>query len=246
MDRFDLRMPAPQDELIEALAKANANLIVVLLGSGCVEMPWLDRVSALVQAWYPGQEGGHAIADVLSGAVNPSGRLPISWPRSLADTPVARYGDYAAGAETYREGLRVGYRHYDTNEVSPLFPFGHGLSYTTFDWSDLQIENESNGDDVRVRVRCTVRNAGDRDGAEVVQCYVADPECSVARPEKELKAFRKIFLRAGESGEVLMELDRRSFAFWQSGRGWVVEPGRFNILLAASAGDIRLEGSCAL
>lgn len=246
MDRPDLRLPAPQDELIEALAKVHPNLVVVLLGSGCVEMPWLDRVPTVVQAWYPGQEGGHALADVLTGAVNPSGRLPVTWPRCLADTPVARYGDYAAGAVTYREGLMVGYRHYDTHAVAPLFPFGHGLSYTAFDWSDLRIETVSGGDDLRVRVRCTVRNTGDRAGAEVVQCYVADPECSVPRPAKELKAFRKVFLRAGESTEVAMELDRRSFAFWLPGQGWVVEPGRFRILLAASAGDIRLEGACVI
>jgi beta-glucosidase len=243
-DRFDLRAPAPQDQLIEAIADVNPNLVVVLLGSGCVELPWLSRVPAVVQAWYPGQEGGHAIADVLTGVVNPSGRLPVSWPRRLADTPAARCGDYAAGAETYREGLLVGYRHYDTNAVAPMFPFGHGLSYTTFLWSDLRIDGLPDGQ--RFRVRCTVRNAGPRDGAEVVQCYVAPPVGTAQRAAKELKAFRKLFLRAGESAEAAVDLDRRSFAFWSPGRGWAVEPGRYRILLAASAGDVRLAGECVL
>jgi beta-glucosidase len=240
-DRFDLRLPSRQDDAIKALAEANPNLVVVLLGSGCVEMPWLDRVKAVVQAWYPGQEGGHALAEVLCGDVSPSGRLPVSWPRCLADTPVARYGDYAAGQETYREGLMVGYRHYDTNAVAPLFPFGHGLSYTEFAWSDMRVDQVKGTDGALMRVQCTVRNTGRRAGAEVVQCYVAACGSSVPRPVKELKAFQKIFLKPGESARVIMELDRRAFSYWAPSGGWVMEPGRYRILLAASAADVRME-----
>jgi beta-glucosidase len=241
-DRYDLRMPAPQDDLIEALAEANRKLAVVLVGSGSIELRWLGRVGAVVQAWYPGQEGGHAIASVLCGDVCPSGRLPVSWPRRLEDTPAARYGEYQAVSETYREGLMVGYRHYDTNKVEPLFPFGHGLSYTTFEWSDLRLEEPSGGGGALLRVLCKVRNTGNRAGADVVQCYVADPESSRPRPEKELKAFSKVFLKPGEAAEVAMDLDRRAFSFWMPGQGWVVEPGRFRIMLGASSRDIRLAG----
>jgi len=204
-------------------------------------MPWLKDVPAVIQAWYPGMEGGHALAGILFGDVNPSGKLPCTFPRQLSDSPAHALNAYPGqnGVETYTEGLLVGYRWYDTKEIEPLFCFGHGLSYTKFDYSNLQI----NGDNTAVQVQCDITNTGDRAGAEVVELYVHQDHPSLDRPEKELKGFTKIFLQPGEKKTATISLDRAAFSFYDPNRsGWVAEKGDFRILVGSSSRDIRLKG----
>ncbi len=242
-DRRDLALPHGQDELIEALAAVAPRFVVALVAGSPVAMPWADRVPAIVYAWYAGGEGGHALADVLLGKVDPSGRLPFTFPRSLADSPAHALDDYRAGVCDYREGVFVGYRWHDARGLDPLFCFGHGLSYTRFAYADLALARR----DDAVLVTCTVTNTGARSGAEVLQCYVGDDEASVARPPRELKAFRKVALAPGESTRVEWLLDARAFAFWDERRdGWHLEPGRFTIWVGASSRDLRLHASIDL
>jgi beta-glucosidase len=238
-DLEDIRLPGRQDELVAAVAAANPRTVVVLQTGGPVEMPWLDAVPAVLEAWYPGQEAGNAIADVLTGAAEPGGRLPQTFPRAWADNPTAsRDPEVYPGTDgrvRYAEGVFIGYRHYDRAGVAPLFPFGFGLSYTRFTLSDYAARSEGEG----VVVTATVRNAGARRGSTVLQVYVGDPEASVDRPAKELKAFAKLDLAPGEAREVSLALDRRALAFWDEGKhGWTVEPGRFGILGGFSAADL--------
>lgn len=241
-DRRDLTLPHGQDELITAIAEANPRTIVALIAGSPVAMPWIDRVPAVVFAWYGGGEGGHALADVLTGKVNPSGRLPFTFPRQLSDSPAHAIDDYRAGVCDYKEGVFVGYRWHDARDIAPLFCFGHGLSYTRFEYSDLAVTK--NGD--AVTVACTVTNAGTAAGAEVVQCYVGDDEASVARPPRELKGFRKVRLEPGASERVELNLDARAFAFWsERTNGWLVEPGSFTISTGASSRDLRLSAKIA-
>ena len=209
-------------------------------------MDWADDAAAILVAWYPGMEGGRAIADVLTGAVNPSGRLPVTFPRRLADSPAHRSprtfpGD---GHEVlYQEGIFVGYRHFDRQQIAPLFPFGHGLSYSEFEYGDLQVEHARWEGEGALGVSLTLTNRGDRDGAEVVQLYLGDPESSVPRPPRELRAFEKRFLRAGESARIRFELRVRDLAwFCESPSGWRAEPGAFDVEVGASSRDIRLRG----
>lgn len=237
-DRPDMDLPGRQAELIEAVAKANANTIVALNAGSPVSMPWIDRVPAVLEAFYPGQEGGNAVAKILCGDVNPSGKLSVTFPRRLEDNP--SYINYPGGREVrYGEGIFVGYRYYDKKKVEPLFPFGFGLSYTTFEYSQLELpESAFIGEPVHARVK--VANIGDREGKEVVQVYVSDLQSSLTRPPKELKVFKKIFLHPGESQEVEFILDHRSFAFYDPlQRQWIVEPGEFEILVGSSSRDIR-------
>ncbi|HBA83673.1 MAG TPA: glycosyl hydrolase [Verrucomicrobia bacterium] len=245
-DRQDLNLPGDQNALIEAVAAANPNTIVVLNnGTPVIMTGWIDRVAAVLEAWYPGQEGGNAIADVLLGDVNPSGRLPVTFPRKLDDAPSQRNYPGQEGSVRYAEGLFVGYRHYDSKAKDVLFPFGHGLSYTTFEYSDLGIERFSEA--ASATVRLTVRNAGTRAGAEIVQLYVHDIEAGAERPEQELKAFHKISLKPGESEVVEFQLDRTAFAFYDTVRhDWVVEPGDFEVRVGASSRDIRARASMSV
>ena len=185
-DRETLALPEGQDELISAVARANANTIVVLINGTPVAMPWLADIPAVVEAYYPGQEGARAIARVLFGDVNPSGKLPETFPKRLEDNPSHGFFPGQKRSVWYGEGIYVGYRHYDTRGIEPLFPFGHGLSYTQFRYSNLRIEQNPNGN---VRVTLDVKNAGKVAGAETVQLYVKDIEASVDRPAKELKGF---------------------------------------------------------
>lgn len=236
-DRRDLALPHGQDDLIRALAAGNPRTVVVLVAGSPVAMPWVDSVPAVVFAWYAGGEGGHALADVLTGRVNPSGRLPFTFPQRLADSPAHALDDYRAGVCDYREGVFVGYRWHDARGVAPLFCFGHGLSYTRFAYSDLTVMRS--GDHVVVNV--TVANTGARAGSEVVQCYVGDDVASVARPPRELKGFRKIHLDPGASERVELRLGARAFAFWdERADDWRVEPGRFTLSVGASSRDLRL------
>jgi beta-glucosidase len=242
------RLPPGQDELIATMLAANTNTIVVMTAGGAVDMnAWIDDVPALLQAWYPGEEGGTAIAEILFGAVNPSGRLPATFERRLEDNP--SYASYYPRPGTlevdYEDGIFVGYRGYDANDIDPLFPFGHGLSYTSFEYSDLSISPDSTSDG-RVTVSFDLTNTGDRAGAEVAQVYVADAHTTVPRPPKELKGFAKISLQPGENQRVSVELDRRAFAYYDvAARDWQVTPGTFRILIGSSSRDIALRGDLA-
>jgi beta-glucosidase len=208
-------------------------------------MPWIDEVPTVVLAYYPGQEGGHAVANVLTGEVNPSGKLPVTFPKRLEDNP--SFINYPGHREVrYGEGIFVGYRYYDEKQVEPLFPFGHGLSYTTFAYGDLNVPAETSADEP-VRVAVTVTNTGEHAGQEIVQLYVGDPEALLARPPKELKGFKKVTLEPGVSTTVEFTLDRRALSFYDPHAGaWVAEPGKFEVLVGRSSKDIRAKGTFTL
>jgi beta-glucosidase len=243
------RLPAGQDELIDAMAKANKQTVVVVTSGGAVDMnAWLDRVPALLQAWYPGQEGGTAIAEILFGAVNPSGRLPATFERHWEDNP--SYDSYYPEPGTlkvhYKGGIFVGYRGFESKNIEPLFPFGHGLSYTSFEYGKLSI-SPNRTDDGNVRVSFDLTNTGRRAGSEVAQVYVGDSHSNVPRPPKELKGFAKVRLQPGETRRVTVELDRRSFAYYDvETKAWQVTPGTFKILIGKSSKDILLKGNLSL
>jgi len=261
-DRRDLKLPFGQDELIQRVARVNKRTIVVLISGGPVDVsPWLPQVPAVLQLWYPGMEGGNALARVLFGDVNPSGKLPCTFPKRLEDSPAHALGVYPGkdGTERYEEGLLVGYRWFDTKQVEPLFPFGHGLSYTRFQYSGLklvkglervkgvELAKEEAAKEPVVSVEFDLKNVGDREGAEVAQVYVQDVESSLPRPVKELKGLQKVLLKAGESRTVSIPLDRGAFAFYDPAKtGWLAEKGDFKILVGSSSRDVRLEGTFRL
>jgi beta-glucosidase len=242
-DRKSLDLPPGQDELIANVARANRNTVVVLNAGAPVAMSkWLDGARAVVLAWFGGQEGGHAIADVLFGDVNPSGKLPVTFPKELKDTPA--YGNYpgANGEVNYSEGIFVGYRHYDEKNIEPLFPFGHGLSYAKFDYSDLRVFPKTPRFSQLVNVTFAVKNTGARAGAEVVQVYLHDVKSSVPRPPKELKAFTRVELKPGEAKTIELQLEPRTMSFYDPQmKGWATEPGEFEVFIGSSSRDIRLK-----
>lgn len=241
-DRSHLRMPACQRELIERVAQVNPRVAVVLYNGSPVEMPWLDKVPAVIEGYLGGQAVGEATADLLFGRVNPSGRLPESFPKRLEDTSCyLSYGGEGNRAE-YREGVFVGYRYYDKKNTDLLFPFGHGLSYTEFEYSNLRLSAESIRDTDTLSVQVDVKNTGSRAGKEVVQLYVADCESSVFRPVRELKGFEKIALEPGETKSVRFTLDKRAFAYWNAGLGdWYVESGEFRVQICKNSREVVLE-----
>ncbi len=236
----DLTLPADQVSLIERVLEANAHVVVVLYAGSAIAMdPWIDRVAAVVLAWYPGELGGQALAEILLGSVNPSGKLPLTFPRAAAQLPA--FGTFPERVTEYREGIFVGYRHFDASALEPLYPFGHGRSYTRFEYSDLLVSVRGEGPAIGVDVRFLVRNTGDRAGAEVAQVYVHDLEASVARPPRELKGFARLALEAGESREVKLSLGYRDLAFFdEATHAWRVEPGAFEVQVGASSRDLRL------
>jgi len=221
------------------VAAANPNTVVVVNTGSAVTMPWAGSVRAVVQAWYPGQEYGHALAALLFGDVNFSGKLPVTFPRSLSDVPAATEERWPGGE--YSEGLRVGYRWYDAQGVTPLFPFGHGLSYTSFAYADLAVGKPSK--DGSVPVSFTVTNTGARAGAEVAQVYVGQP-AGTGEPPNNLRGFARVTLAPGESRRVTTTLDARSFQLWD--RGWVTAGGAYRISVGASSRDLRLRGEVTL
>ena len=243
-DLDQIELPGRQNELVAAVAAVNPRTIVVLQTGGPVEMPWIDSVSAVIEAWYPGQEAGNAIADVLFGVAEPGGRLPQSFPAKWQDNPAhtqdpAIYPGFE-GKVRYEEGVFIGYRHYDRAGIQPLFPFGHGLGYTSFEITALAPHAPSLDAAGGIGVDVEIANTGDREGATVVQLYVRDIEASVARPEKELKAFAKIRLGKGEKRKVALTLTARDFAYFDvTNRCWRVEAGRFELVCGFSATDIR-------
>jgi beta-glucosidase len=239
-DRPHMDLVGRQAELIERVANANPRTVVVLQTGSPVTMPWLDKVAGVIQAWYPGQECGNAIADVLFGDVNPSGRLPQTFPVRLEDNPA--YINYPGenGRVRYGEGIFVGYRYYEKKKVAPLFPFGFGLSYTTFRYDNLQLSTDTLAPDERLTVQVDVTNTGNVAGQEVVQLYVRDSAARVARPEKELKGFAKVALQPGETQTVTLHLDREALAYWDDAQhAWVAEAGEFEVLIGSSSQDIR-------
>ncbi|MBU1335348.1 MAG: glycoside hydrolase family 3 C-terminal domain-containing protein [Alphaproteobacteria bacterium] len=247
-DLPSIDLPGRQNELVAAIANANPNTIVVLQTGGPVEMPWIGSVAALIQAWYPGQEAGNAIADVLLGVAEPSGRLPQTFPVRWADNPAhSQDREVYPGQEgkvRYEEGIFVGYRHYDRLGLTPLFPFGFGLGYARFTLADLTIDDAEFEAEGSVMVGVTVTNVSERDGAAVLQLYVSDDVASDPRPAKELKAFRKVQLKAGESRQVTMALDARAFAFFRAqSRHWLVEDGSFTLRVGLSSADLPLSGT---
>ncbi|NKY38669.1 beta-glucosidase [Cellulomonas septica] len=244
-DRPRLGLPDHQVATLEAVAAVNPRVVVVLANGSAVSLPWRDRAAAVLETWLGGQAGGSAVADLLLGTVAPSGRLAESIPLRIEDTPA--FGNFPGegGVVRYGEGVLVGYRWYDTRGVDVAYPFGHGLTYTTFGYSDVRARALGEGADVRVEVSATVANTGDRPGAEVVQVYVRDPEASVLRPTRELKAFAKVALDPGESQTVTFTLDARDLSYWHPGlRRWVVEGGTFVVEVGASSRDVR--GSAAV
>lgn len=241
-DLLDIALPGRQNELVAAVAAVNPRIVVVLQTGGPVEMPWLDEVAAVVEAWYPGQEAGNAIADVLTGAAEPGGRLPQSFPRRWADNPAHSQDREIypglAGQVRYEEGLFIGYRHYDRLGIAPMFPFGFGLSYTSFELVGIEVDVSRFETDGAVTVLVGVTNEGARTGSDVVQVYVSDPEASLTRPAAELKGFAKLVLAPGETKRVAITLDARAFAFYEPTAGhWLVEKGRFVIRACRHAGD---------
>jgi len=242
-DRPDLCLPSEQNKLIDQVADANPNTVVVLTGGAPVEMPWLHKVKAVLNMVLPGQAGGLAVVDLLNGAVNPSGKLAESYPNCYADVPSAGFFEEGERQAQYREGIYVGYRYYDKTNCEVCFPFGHGLSYTTFEYSDLKISQNEIKSGEGLIVTVIVKNIGKLDGAEIVQLYVGELEPKVFRPEKELKGFSKIFLHAGQEGQVEFQLDSRSFAFYGTQtQSWIVPDGTYQISIGASSRDIRLTG----
>ena len=246
VDKPDMNMPFGQDKLIQEVIKANPNTIVVLIGGGPVDMNlWVTQAKGIIQAWYPGMEGGNALASIILGKVNPSGKLPMSFPKKLEDCPAHKLGEFPGKNDVvnYFDDIFVGYRYYDTYKVAPQFSFGHGLSYTTFEYSDIKLIAEGKN----LKVSFSVKNTGKVKGAEVTQVYVNDIEASVKRPEKELKGFSKVFLAAGESKKVEMVLNENAFSFYdETKKAWVMEPGEFKIMVGSSSSDIRLTESVKL
>lgn len=246
-DREGLGLPYGQDNVIQALAKANKNLIVVNISGNAVAMPWVKEVPAIVQDWYLGSEAGSALAAVLMGDVNPSGKLPFTFPVKLEDNSAHALGEYTGKRSNevidikYNESIFVGYRWADKQKkVKPLFPFGHGLSYTTFEYGKPTADAKTMQADGKLTVKVTVKNTGDREGQEVVQLYIADKKSSLPRPVKELKGFQKIKLAPGESKEVSFTIEKDALSYFDDAQhAWVAEPGKFEAIIAASAADIK-------
>ena len=240
-DRANIEMPANHNQLIQQVAAANPNTVVVLAGGSVIHMPWLNSAKALLNSGLSGQAGGKAVARILTGAVCPSGKTSETYPLSFEENPT--YGNYPGQpvVSEHKESVYIGYRYYDTAEKEVLFPFGYGLSYTTFEYSDLELSSSNIKDTDDLTVTFKIKNTGDVDGAEIAEIYVADQESTIFRPKKELRAFKKVFLKAGEEKEVSVTLSKRAFAFYNVElQDWQVETGLFDIMVGASSRDIRL------
>lgn len=243
-DRVEYGLPFGQDELIEDLIGVNKNLVLVLLSGNAVELPWIDRIPAIVQGWYLGSMGGQSLADVLSGAVNPSGKLPFSFPAKLADCGAHAFDALSYPGDSirqvYKEDILVGYRWHDTKKIPALFPFGHGLSYTTFTYGKPVASARTLASDGSLTVKVAVKNTGAVAGKEVVQLYIGDDKCSVLRPVKELKHFQKVALAPGEEKTVTFAITPDDLKFYDETRGgWTMEPGKFSVYVGASSADIK-------
>ncbi len=246
-DREGLGLSYGQDAVISALAKANKNLIVVNISGNAIAMPWVNEVPAIIQDWYLGSEAGHSLAAILMGDVNPSGKLPFTFPVKLEDCPAHSLGEYTGKRSNdvidikYNEGIFVGYRWADKQKkVKPLFPFGHGLSYTTFEYGKPTATSKTMSADGNLTIKISVKNTGNREGQEVVQLYISDIKSSLPRPIKELKGFQKIKLAPGEEKTVTFTIDKEALSFFDDTQhAWIAEPGKFEAIIAASAADIK-------
>ena len=247
-DRAGLGLPYDQDKVITELVKANKNLIVINISGNAVAMPWVKEVPAILQAWFLGSEAGTAIAAVLTGDVNPSGKLPFTFPAKLEDVPAHQLGEYPGNEkvgnivnEKYNEGIFVGYRWTDKQKkVKPLFPFGYGLSYTTFEYGKPVADKKTMSADDTITFTVSVKNTGTREGQEVVQLYISDKKSSLPRPVKELKSFDKVKLAPGEEKTVSFTIAKDALSFFDDAKHeWVAEPGKFEAVIAASAADIK-------
>lgn len=243
-DRLSYGLPFGQDELIEGLVKANPNVVAVIVSGNAVEMPWNNQVPSIVQSWYLGSIGGDALADVMIGKVTPSGKLPFSYPVKLEDCPAHHFGQLSYPGdsikEEYKEDILVGYRWYDTKKIAPLYPFGYGLSYTTFDYSKPAATSKTLTATDSLQISLKVRNSGTVIGKEIVQLYIGDEKCTLLRPQKELKKFCKVELNPGEEKEITFSITPNDLKFFDDRQQkWTVEPGKFKAYIAASSADIR-------
>ncbi len=239
-DKPSMKLVGRQEELVQAVVAANPRTIVVLINGSAVEVgSWINKVPAVLEAWYPGMEGGNAIAAALFGDINPSGKLPETFPVKLADSPAHANGDYPGkdGVLKYDDGIYVGYRYFDTKHVKPQFPFGYGLSYTTFKYSNIKVEWPT---PVTPVVSVDVTNTGQRAGSEVVELYVHQQHLTVDRPEKELKGYQKVNLDPGHTQNVQIPLDEASFSYFDPNiKAWRFDKGMFDLLVGSSSRDIR-------
>ncbi|KAH7001190.1 glycoside hydrolase superfamily [Ilyonectria destructans] len=237
---MDLPVDGTQDRLIEAVVKANPRTIVVNQSGSPVHMPWVDQVPVIIQGWYQGQEAGNALADVIFGIESPSGKLPSTFPRRIEHTPAWHTWPGENEKVLYGEGLYVGYKHYDHAKITPLFPFGHGLSYTTFEYGRPEVSSRTLTADGSIKITLAISNVGARAGAEIVQVYVRDEKSRLPRPEKELVAFEKVFLEADETRHIIIDLDKYAVGYYDEAiPGWIAEEGAFQVLIGASSADIR-------
>jgi beta-glucosidase len=244
LDRDHMKMPPGHDALIERVASANEKVVVALSNGSPVEMPWANDVSAILEGYLGGQAGAGAVADILFGRVNPSGKLAETFPLRMEDNPSHHYFPGGPTTVEYRESIYVGYRYYDTVEQDVLFPFGHGLSYTSFEYNDLEVQETRGSVGEKFTVTLSVKNTGNKVGKEIVQLYVRDIESTVFRPDKELKGFEKVVLQPGEETQVTLQLGSRAFAYYDPGlKDWYIESGEYEILVGASSRDIRLSAT---
>lgn len=248
-DRTSLELPYGQGGVIEALSKANPRLAVLLVSGNAVSMPWIDSAPAIAQVWYGGSEAGNGIADVVFGDVCPSGKLPFTFPKQLSDSPAHLEGKTfpVNGKNVYEEGIYVGYRWFENKDIEPLFAFGHGLSYTSFEYGEARLDKDVMKADGTLKLNVDVTNTGTRDGAEVVQLYISDTESTLDRPLKELKGFEKVYLKAGETGRVSFTIDSSMLQYFDdTAHEWVTEPGEFTALVGSASDDIRTSCSFVL
>ncbi|MGN1316391.1 MAG: beta-glucosidase [Acutalibacteraceae bacterium] len=240
-DRTHIGIPALHNKLVEAVSAVNENVIIALSGGAVVEMPWADKVKGILNCYLGGEASGSAAADILFGDVNPSGKLAETYPLSLSDNPSYNYYPGHTATVEYRESVFVGYRYYDTARKNVRFPFGYGLSYTNFEYSNLKVSADSIKDTDTLTVSFKIKNTGDVDGAEIAQVYVTDNESTIYRPEQELRGFKKVFLKAGEEKEISVDLGKRAFAYYNVNiHDWHVESGKFTVKIGASSRDIKL------
>jgi beta-glucosidase len=248
IDRDELTLPEDQLKLLDRILQVNKNVLIVLNNATPILMTdWINDVPGIIEAFYPGQEGGHALSDIIFGDVNPSGKLPITFPKRWEDSPV--YETYPGTKELadYKEGIFVGYRHFDKHNIEPLFPFGYGLSYTTFEYSDLQISPIKVMQDDTVTVEVDIKNTGEVSGDEIVQLYIRDVEASVERESKSLRGFVRVSLDPGEKNTVTFKVKKTDLSFYGvKEKKWIAEPGGFEVLVGSSSRDIRLIGKFIL
>lgn len=246
-DRTSIELPLEQIELINNTAEKNSNTIVILVNGGPIGMKgWIKKVPAIIEAWYPGMEGGRVLADIIFGDCNPSGKLPITFPITLSDSPAHISDKTYPGNEKviYEEDILVGYRYFDLKGLEPLFPFGHGLSYTSFSYENINLDKKEINETDTLTVTIDITNSGDRKGAETIQLYIRDQDSRLVRPEKELKGFKKVVLSPGEKKTITFQINKDDLAFFdEKENAWTVEDGMFDILIGSSSRDIRLEKS---